>query len=129
MRQTSAWICGSLLLIAFLAADGFGQAVDPKTLVGVWVGQWRFQGMYRQISGQYSLSVKSVDGAGNVLGHIQSEGTDDRQVKIPARNTEVRGKLEGNRLVIGRDEFTVDGDRMTGERRDTYTKIELTKKK
>ena len=129
MKQTSAWILGSVLLIALLAADGFGQAVDPKTLVGEWVGQWRFQGMYRQLSGQYSLSVRKIDDKGNVVGHVVSEGTDDRQVKIPARNAEVRGKLEGNRLIIGRDEFTVDGERMNGERRDTYSKIELTKKK
>ncbi len=85
--------------------------------------------MYRQLSGQYSLSVRSVDDKGNVVGHVVSAGTDDRQVKIPARNADVKGKLERNRLIIGRDEFTVDGDRMNGERRDAYTKIELTKKK
>jgi hypothetical protein len=129
MKQTSAWILGSVLLMGLLATDGFGQAVDPKTLVGNWEGQWRFNGMYRQLSGRYSLSVRSVDDKGNVVGHIESEGTDDRPVKIPALNTDIEGKLQGNRLTMGRDEFTVAGDRMNGERRGTTTRIELTKKK
>ena len=125
------WAIAVVFGLGLLAADAFAEARDPKALVGDWDGYWTRQEAYRQARGQYRLTIKSVDDAGRVVARIESEGAELGRTPIPAVNADVTGRLEGNRLVLGRDELTVDGARMSGERRTPSNpmKIELTKKR
>jgi hypothetical protein len=106
-----------MLLVSVVNGQG---AVDPKALIGTWKGGWTYDiPAWEKVSGAYELIITGFDG-GSIVGRIYRAGTRgrDQRTTIPEAKTDIRGKLEGNKLTFGSGrlltEVTVDGDRMEG---------------
>jgi hypothetical protein len=94
-------------------------AVDPKTLVGEWSGEWRWKNN-AQNRGPYLLTIERVEGE-TVFGQGQFRGRSNSEFTF-------RGKLEGNHLKFGRDlptDLVVDGQSMTGSRSGGQAPLDL----